>query len=127
MSLKNTKIIKIETIPIKIMTARAMKSAKGTTAWMNYILIKVYGSDGAVGIGEIECMPSYNRIGPEAPKGAQQLVDETIGPLILGMNPFDIELIYKKMNDFVQGHIWVKAGVDLALWDLMGKSLGVPT
>src|SRR5690606_36803947 len=53
--------------------------------------------------------------------------DETFTPVLLEMNPFDIELINKKMNDRVQGHWWVKAGIDLAMWDLMGKCLDLPS
>lgn len=127
MHVKKIQITKIETLPVRIMTARTMKSAKGATPWMDYILVKVHSNTGHVGIGEVECMPSYNRVGPEAPRGARQIIDETLGLLLTEMNPFDIELINKKMNDRVQGHIWVKAGIDLAMWDLMGRCMDVPT
>jgi len=31
------------------------------------------------------------------------------------------------MNQAVQGHVWVKAGLDIALWDLMGRALSMPS
>ena len=127
MNIRDIRIERFETIPIRIVTAGTMKSAKGRTPWMDYILVKVFANNGHVGIGEVECMPSYNRVGPEAPKGARQLIDDTIAPLLVGSNPFDIELINRMLNDRVQGHLWTKAGVDMAMWDLMGKSMQLPT
>jgi L-alanine-DL-glutamate epimerase-like enolase superfamily enzyme len=127
MDVRKLHITRIDTLPIRIMTARTMKSAKGATPWMDYILVKVHSNSGQVGIGEVECMPSYNRVGPEAPRGVEQIINETLGPLLIEMNPFDIEMINKKMNDRVQGHFWVKAGIDLAVWDLMGKCMNLPS
>lgn len=124
---RTLKITYIETFPFRINAARIMKSSKGATPWVDFILVKIHADNGEIGIGEVECPPSFKRIGPEAPRGSRQLIDDTLGPLIIGLNPFDIELISKLMNDRVQGHLWTKSGIDLALWDLCGKSLGVPS
>ncbi|MEA3377454.1 MAG: enolase C-terminal domain-like protein, partial [Chloroflexota bacterium] len=49
-----------------------------------------------------------------------------IAPNLIGKDPFDIERIHEEMDQLVPGNGCAKAGVDVALHDLMGKALGVP-
>jgi len=55
-----------------------------------------------------------------------QLLNHLLGPAIVGADPFDIEAIAHKMDVLAKGNERTKAGIDLALYDLMGKKLGVP-
>lgn len=60
------------------------------------------------------------------------IVSHTLAPLLLGQDPFDREMLwermYAKMRDYGQKGIPVDAisGIDIALWDLMGKALNLP-
>ncbi len=49
-----------------------------------------------------------------------------IVPNILGMDPFDLEGIWNKMDYWAPTNPMSKSAVDIALWDIMGKSLNVP-
>ncbi|MBI2154279.1 MAG: mandelate racemase/muconate lactonizing enzyme family protein [Candidatus Rokubacteria bacterium] len=42
------------------------------------------------------------------------------------MDVFDLEAIHDRMDQVLPAHLFAKAGIDLALHDLMGKLLGVP-
>jgi L-alanine-DL-glutamate epimerase-like enolase superfamily enzyme len=44
----------------------------------------------------------------------------------LGNDPFQIESILSKLNEKIKGNFSAKAGIDIALHDLIGKKLGVP-
>jgi len=55
-----------------------------------------------------------------------ELINNRFGPAIVGGDPFDIEAIIHKLDSVVRGAERAKAGIDLALHDLMGKALGVP-
>jgi L-alanine-DL-glutamate epimerase-like enolase superfamily enzyme len=121
------RITKVEAIPLRLPVKYILKLATGEYPFLEPVLVKIHTNLGVIGIGEVECYPGYDRIGPEPPKGVVQLLEEILTPLLIGENPFDIELIYQKMNTAIQGHVWVKAGVDIALWDLMGRALNVPT
>jgi L-alanine-DL-glutamate epimerase-like enolase superfamily enzyme len=55
-----------------------------------------------------------------------QLLDHLLGPAIIGADPFDIEAITHEMDILVKGNERTKAAIDLALYDLMGKKLGLP-
>ncbi|MFB3920740.1 MAG: enolase C-terminal domain-like protein [Terriglobia bacterium] len=65
-------------------------------------------------------------------KLAAPIIEGQFRNLLLGQNPFDIELLWEQMYRASQFYgrrgvvIEVMSGIDLALWDLIGKALGQP-
>jgi D-galactarolactone cycloisomerase len=61
-----------------------------------------------------------------------QLIDLALGPLIVGHDPFDTSVIWDKLYNWTrdQGQkgltISAISAVDIALWDIKGKALGLP-
>lgn len=51
---------------------------------------------------------------------------ERFKPLLIGKDPFDVELILRELDRNLAGNNQAKAAIDCALYDLMAKSLGVP-
>lgn len=49
-----------------------------------------------------------------------------IGPSIIGMDPFQFDKVNEKMDSLMQRNIFVKATIDMALYNITGKSLHVP-
>ena len=113
-------------------SAPAMKITRiDTTYWRsggempwkpNWVWVRVYADSGLVGLGE-----TYPRTEAEA-----SLVHSTIAGLLLGRDPRDIERIWADLYrtfDF-QGtggaEMRALSAIDLALWDLLGKSLDLP-
>jgi len=90
------------------------------------MLVCVTDSTGAEGWGEGIAM------WPEACKATQIIVDEGLGPLVIGEDPMDIERLWRRMA----GHIWwygeggianfAMSAIDMALWDLKGRLLDQP-
>ena len=78
----------------------------------------VEGSTDA-GLKGIGACSRYN--GPAAMKA---YLEQVVKPALLGKNPFDVEAL----SGGIAGHgargVW--AGVDTALWDIIGKALGLP-
>ena len=60
------------------------------------------------------------------------VISQTLKPLLMGQDPFDREALwermYAKMRDYGQKGLPIEAisGIDIALWDLMGKALQMP-
>src|SRR5919112_100773 len=86
-----------------------------------WVLVKVETDAGVTGLGE-----AYWGV------GVAELVHKA-APVIIGENPFDINRLYEMMirclsGEGSQGGATVTAisGIEIALWDLMGKALGVP-
>ncbi len=88
-------------------------------------LARVESGDGVVGWGE-----SISQF-PESAKATKTIVEEGLAPLLLGEDPRDIERLWHKML----GRVWWYgpqgiaafgiSAVDMALWDLKGKLLGL--
>jgi L-alanine-DL-glutamate epimerase-like enolase superfamily enzyme len=89
------------------------------------LLVKVTGESGKVGWGEC-----YGIVAPEATKS---IISDVLAPVIIGRDPGDAVVIHEDLYDLmrVRGffggyYLDALAGVDIALWDLTGKNLGVP-
>jgi hypothetical protein len=71
-----------------------------------------------VGIGGIGGSSRYN--GPEEMK---VYTEKVIRPLLIGKNPFDVEILTGGIVGGGARGAW--AGVDVALWDIIGKAKGL--
>lgn len=89
------------------------------------VLVKVTGESGKVGWGEC--------YGIVAPQATTAIIDDVLGPVVLGRDPADAVVIHEDLYDLmrVRGYFGgyyldALAGLDIALWDLAGKNLDVP-
>src|SRR5208282_2651078 len=97
-------------------------SMQGATS----LIIQISTDENIVGIGEGTC-PFYPNISPDISK----LIVDSTRHLILNENPFDIEKIMRKLYGFgwhFTRHMAnsVFGGVEMALWDLVGKTCKRP-
>ena len=89
------------------------------------VVVKVTAQDGSVGWGE-----TYGIV---APRAVTAIIDDVLGPMIVGRDPRDAVVIQEDLYDLMRvrgyhGGYYVDAiaGVDIALWDLYGKLAGLP-
>ncbi|WP_111495210.1 mandelate racemase/muconate lactonizing enzyme family protein [Marinobacter bohaiensis] len=79
--------------------------------------------DGRQGFGEVcPCGPNYM----PAFAGGMPSCLEQLAPAVLGADPRQTLAINARMDQALCGHAYAKAAIDLACWDLLGKSAGVP-
>ncbi len=88
-------------------------------------LVKITADDGTVGWGEAHA--------PLGPRATRAVVEDVLAPLLLGGDPLAVEYHWERMYGSMRlrGHstgyqLEAISGVDIALWDLAGKLLGVP-
>jgi O-succinylbenzoate synthase len=86
------------------------------------ILVELH-ADGLVGYGEsaVERDPGYNY---ETTGTAWHILKDFVAPLILGQDVLDAA-DYQRRIAGIRGHHLAKAGVEMAIWDLLGKRDGV--
>jgi L-alanine-DL-glutamate epimerase-like enolase superfamily enzyme len=94
------------------------------------VLIKIFTDEGIVGIGEVDSSPYVVKSIIEAP--ASHMVCMGLRDAIIGEDPFNIEKIWYKMYhlSYYYGRrsaaVHAMSGIDMALWDILGKALGQP-
>jgi L-alanine-DL-glutamate epimerase-like enolase superfamily enzyme len=49
-----------------------------------------------------------------------------LGPKLLGESPLELEKLNRRMDAELQGHPYVKSGIDIACWDILGQVAGLP-
>jgi L-alanine-DL-glutamate epimerase-like enolase superfamily enzyme len=86
-------------------------------------VVKVVSSDGTTGFGEA-CTLGSNYI--EGFAESTQSTIRALAPLVLACNPMEPDIMVDQMDDMILGHLPGKAAIDIAMWDLRGKLLGLP-
>jgi muconate/chloromuconate cycloisomerase len=118
-----TKISAIEAIPVSIPFKKPFVVWRGTATTKDHVVVRVRTDDGLTGIGEASPFLYY---APETQEDVVSTVANYIRPLLLGLDAFDLESIDALLHTTIDGHHFSKAAVEMALWDIMGKKLGVP-
>lgn len=123
------KITKVEAFPIEFPLDTPAQDATGVWDSWNTVIVKITVEDGTFGYGEI---------GPIHGGGIpifKAMVDHKLGAMIMGESCFDRERLYEKMlgrgtSSYALGQkgaiVSAVAGIDIALWDLVGKILETP-
>ena len=87
------------------------------------VLVKITAEDGTVGWGQSVPTPTWSY---ETPESVTSTIRQYLAPALIGQNPFDIAGIHDILRrniapSFSTGMPIAKAGIDLALHDLMAK------
>ena len=120
------KIREVRAIDVSVDSPTSLKGFEGR--YFHYV--RVYTDQGLTGTGEmVDTL------------GAAEMINSQMGPSIVGRDPLDIEAIYDHFWSFgavphaappvfVRGmggpYLTAMSGIDMALWDLAGKAMGVP-
>ena len=94
----------------------------GITGTRNWLFVKVYTDEGLVGIGECSGWPRVI-----------ETAVQDLKRLLVGEDPTHIERLWQRMMSAIMVHgltgtvgAGAMTGIDMALWDIKGKALGVP-
>ena len=110
--------IRVYKFPLPASTLYNMSSSKVATP--ESTIVEIIDSKGVSGYGEA-CMAT-----PEAQPATNDSIRaslEILAPAILGLSSKNLTLVNSAMNDAVIGESESKAALDIACWDLKGKSL----
>jgi L-alanine-DL-glutamate epimerase-like enolase superfamily enzyme len=86
-------------------------------------VVRVQASDGTCGYGEASTLGSDYLDGFVA---STQATVRELAPLILGCDVLDAVGLVRDMDRAVRGHYPGKSAIDIAMWDLRARLLGVP-
>lgn len=120
-----TKIDQIETLILDIPTIRGHVLSMATMRTQTAVLVKIRFSDGSEGIGEGTTIGGLS-YGAESPEGIQSAIETYIAPALIGRSGDDVNGAIQLVDKIVKGNRIAKTAVEIALWDGLGKRLGVP-
>lgn len=116
------KIERIEAVPYSIPYTHPLKFASGEVHAAEHVLVRIHTDDGLVGIADAPPRPyTYG----ETQASIIAVVRDLFAPQLVGLDPLDREKAQRILARTVN-NATAKGAVDIALWDLVGKSLGVP-
>ena len=104
---------------------------EGTYKWSGGKSVSVFDSTivgvetdtGIVGYGEVCPLGPFYL--PAYAEGVRAGLRE-IAPHLLGYDPRELSKLNHRMDAALKGHPYVKSGIDIACWDILGQATGLP-
>lgn len=118
------KVAKVEVFLVSQPIKAGLSDATRKVENIGYTIVHLTTDQGLTGFGV-----TYNEVGGDATK---VLIDRNIAPRIIGRDPFETEVIWFDLMQYLRGvgrkglMYCALSAVDIALWDLKGKIIGMP-
>src|SRR5580658_1114770 len=119
------KIVRIEMSALKARVEGSHMTSTVDISSKESCIVRIFTDDGIFGIGDAQR--------PESPSAMCYLIRDVLAPLLLGRDPRDIEELWSSMYRVLRARgrtkgftIEALSAVDIALWDILGKSLNAP-
>ena len=104
---------------------------EGSYKWSGGKSVNVFDST-IIGV-ETECgLIGYGEVCPLGPFYLPAYADgvragiKELGPHLIGMDPRELGKLNHVFDKALKGHAYVKSGIDIACWDILGKTTGLP-
>jgi L-alanine-DL-glutamate epimerase-like enolase superfamily enzyme len=104
--------------------------ANAADSTQDALIVRVHTDEGITGIGEVDASPTVIKAIIDAPRS--HAISTGLREILVGKDPRDIESLWEQMyrGSIFYGRrgaaIMAISGLDIALWDLLGKTLGEP-
>ncbi len=128
--MQRSAIESIEAIPFALPVRRDFRWNGLRGQLGRFVLVRIRTADGLVGYGEATPLPDWGgdhgRRGGETLATVASMVRDVLAPALLGLPAGDLTRATARMRAALRGHGYAKCAVEIALYDLLGKRLGVP-
>jgi glucarate dehydratase len=114
------KVTDVETTVVSVPHLAPIRFSHGVSKGTTRTIIKIYTDENIVGLGETT---------GSAPKN---VIDNVLKPIVIGSDPFEVEKLLGKCNGydryqpFFTRNMRAFSGLEIALWDIIGKSVDKP-
>src|SRR6478736_4247198 len=104
---------------------------EGSYKWSGGKSVTVFDST-IVGVETDTGLTGYGEVCPLGPFYLPAYADgvragmRELGPHLLGEDPIQLAKLNRKMDAALKGHPYVKSGIDIACWDILGQVAGLP-
>ena len=115
----------IETCIVDLPLRRTQQFSRFDTNVQSTVLIRISASNGIVGIGEsiTPCGPWWSG---DTVETIRIMIDKYLAPLLIGEDAFRLTALMARLDSKVRNNAFAKTGLEMALLDLIGKTLDTP-
>ena len=117
------RIQKVEAWPVSIPYATSFGVSRGGAPASEHVVVRIEAEGGQVGLGEAAPSPFYSY---ENQDTVLSLVRGPIASRLVGEDARALSLRMADVADAVLGHPFARAAVEVALYDLVARGLGLP-
>ena len=116
-----TKIVSVSYDKVFVPFHRENYWSAGKRPGTTRLIVQVRTADGTIGYGETICLLEF----------VEPVLQRTLIPLVIGEDAFNIERLIRKAEGAGYYHhkralVAALAGLEMALWDIVGKQAGLP-
>jgi muconate cycloisomerase len=116
------RISAVESIVADIPFRRPFVVWRGSVASKRHVFVRIATDEGLVGWGEA---PPFLYYAPETAADVQSLVKDYLAGELVGREPRDVRALLAGF-EAIDGHLFAKAAIETALWDILGQAAGLP-
>jgi len=113
----------IETTTVAVPLTKPFKTALRTVHTAESVFVRILCDNGLAGYGEA---PPTHVITGDSIGSIRYAIEKVITPQLIGMDLRNREAVFKKLNAALVGNSSAKAAVDMAIFDIVSQSAGMP-
>ncbi|MDO7976006.1 dipeptide epimerase [Oceanotoga sp. DSM 15011] len=117
------KITDIKTEKLNVELKEPFITSAGPLYAIENVLITIETDSGIKGYGE---SAFEYRVTGEIQESIIAAIQKFIKPCLIGENPLNTEIIHEKINKAIHNNYSAKAGVEIAIYDIIGKTYNIP-
>jgi muconate cycloisomerase len=110
---------------VDVPTVRQHKLSQLAVTAQSYVIVELSLANGAIGVGEAATLGGP-RWSEESVEGIKAVIDGHLAPAVLGADASRFEAAAARMDAAAKRNNAAKAAIESALFDAVGRTLGVP-
>ncbi len=120
--MKITKI-QIDRLAVDLVHPYHLSKEYGIFSTATPVLVRMFTDEGIVGYGECDPWPLFTG---DSDLVSALILEKHLAPMLLGADPTNINQLHRKMDAIIRGQHLTKSAIDMAAYDIFGKSVGKP-
>jgi len=120
--MKITEII-VHPLRMPLVHPYVLSNAYGVLTDSDQVYVEIKTDDGIIGWGEANPWAGFSG---DIADSVVCILEKLIGPRLIGKDPTNINAIHRELDGMIASNKMVKAAIDMACYDILGKSLGAP-
>lgn len=120
--MKITKIT-IDSLAVPLIHPYHLSKEYGIFSTATPIIVIMETDEGFTGYGECDPWPLFTG---DSAESAGLVIEKHLAPMLIGKDPTNINELHRIMDATIRNQHLAKSAIDIAAYDIFGKSLGVP-